>query len=195
MQVVLASSNAGKLKELQELLSPLEWQVISQGELGIEGADETGLTFVENALLKARHAAQASGLPSLADDSGLVVPALQGAPGIHSARYAGSHGDDSANNNKLLNELQNNRKRDAYFFCAMVFMAHADDPTPLITTARWHGKILEAPQGAQGFGYDPLFWVEAHQRTSAQLDPQLKNSISHRGQATRQLVDQLTSHS
>ena len=195
MQVVLASSNAGKLKEFQELLSPLEWQVISQGELGIEGADETGLTFVENALLKARHAAQASGLPSLADDSGLVVPALQGAPGIHSARYAGSHGDDSANNNKLLNELQNNRKRDAYFFCAMVFMAHADDPTPLITTARWHGKILEAPQGAQGFGYDPLFWVEAHQRTSAQLDPQLKNSISHRGQATRQLVDQLTSHS
>jgi XTP/dITP diphosphohydrolase len=159
--------------------------VIAQASLGIDDAEETGLTFVENALLKARHAAQVSGLPALADDSGLCVEALNGAPGLYSARFAGHHGDNAANNAKLLQTLDGvpPDQRRAFFMCALVLLRHAADPTPLIVEGRWHGRVLEAPRGPGGFGYDPLFLPDGQTQSAAELDPVLKNRLSHRGQA------------
>ncbi len=192
-RIVLASSNRGKLAEFNALLADSGLEVVAQASLGIDDAEEAGLTFVENALLKARHAAQASGLPALADDSGLCVEHLDGAPGLHSARYAGSHGDNAANNAKLLRELDGvpTEQRGAFFICVLVLLRRADDPTPLIVEGRWHGLVLDAPRGARGFGYDPLFLPHGQQVSAAELVPELKNRLSHRGQALAQLQARL----
>lgn len=185
--LVLASHNAGKLKELQAMLGD-RFQVRSVAEFSSEAPDETGLSFIENAILKARHAARVSGLPALADDSGLAVDYLGGAPGIHSARYSGT-GDDAANNVKLLQALQGvpDEQRGAQFVCALALVQHAKDPLPVVCEGLWRGRILHAPQGEQGFGYDPLFWVEQHGCSSAELAPEVKNAISHRALAMEQL--------
>jgi len=188
MKVVLASGNAGKLKELVALLAPLGIELASQRDLGIDDADETAWTFVENALLKARHASSACGLPALADDSGLVVRALDGAPGVWSARYAGTPSDDLANNRKLIAELAGVGDRRAYYYCALVFVRHRADPAPLIATAEWHGTIVDVATGSGGFGYDPHFFVDEHRRTAAELPADLKNRISHRGLAVAALL-------
>ncbi|HWU77482.1 MAG TPA: RdgB/HAM1 family non-canonical purine NTP pyrophosphatase [Rhodanobacter sp.] len=184
-RLILASSNRGKLAEFNALLVDSRFEVVAQASLGIDDAEETGLSFVENALLKARHAAQASGLPALADDSGLCVDYLHGAPGLYSARYAGGHGDSVANNAKLLRELDGvaMTQRRAFFICALVLLRRPDDPTPLIVEGRWHGRVLDAAQGAHGFGYDPLFLPDGQHLSAAELDPALKNRLSHRGQA------------
>ena len=188
-RIVLASNNRGKLAEFNALLVNSDLELVTQASLGIDEAEETGLTFVENALLKARHAAQKSGLPALADDSGLCVDALNGAPGLYSARYAGHHGDNAANNAKLLQVLKDvpAERRSAFFICALVLLQHADDPAPLIVEGRWYGRVLEAPRGAQGFGYDPLFLPDGQTLSSAELDAANKNRLSHRGQALAQL--------
>ncbi|HEY9511373.1 MAG TPA: RdgB/HAM1 family non-canonical purine NTP pyrophosphatase [Rhodanobacter sp.] len=188
-RIVLASSNPGKLAEFNALLAASGLDIVAQASLGIDDAAETGCTFVENALLKARHAARASGLPALADDSGLCVAALDGAPGVYSARYAGTHGDNAANNAKLLRELAAvpDAQRSAFFICVLVLLRHADDPTPLIVEARWHGRVLRELRGVQGFGYDPLFLPDSQHVSSAELEPALKNHLSHRGQALAQL--------
>ena len=185
MRLVLASGNAGKVVELEQLLAGSGVQLVPQTALGVSDADETGLTFVENALIKARHAARVTGMPALADDSGICVDALGGAPGLYAARYAGRHGDSAANNAKLLHELAGvpMEKRSAYFIAVLVVLRHADDPAPLIAEGRWHGRILEAPRGEGGFGYDPLFLPAGHELGAAELDPALKNRLSHRGQA------------
>lgn len=192
-RIVLASSNPGKLREFNALFADSGCEVVTQASLGIDDAEETGLTFVENALLKARHAAQLSGLPALADDSGLCVEALNGAPGLYSARYAGGHGDSAANNAKLLRTLDGMPpdQRRAFFMCALVLLRHAADPTPLIVEGRWHGRVLEAPRGPGGFGYDPLFLPDGQTQSAAELDPALKNRLSHRGQAMAQLQSRL----
>ncbi len=187
-RIVLASSNAGKLREFRALLAELDFAVIAQDELGIEAAEEPHLTFVENALAKARHAAVRSGLPALADDSGLCVDALQGAPGVHSARFSGPNADDDSNNAELLRRLQGEANRRAHYTCVLVAVASADDPEPLIAEARWLGEILAQPRGEGGFGYDPLFLLPALGRTAAELPPDEKNRISHRGQAMRELA-------
>jgi XTP/dITP diphosphohydrolase len=188
-RIVLASSNRGKLAEFNALLADSRFDVVPQAELGVEDAEETGLTFVENALLKARHASRITGLPALADDSGLCVPQLRGAPGLYSARYAGGHGDSAANNAKLLRELDGvaPAQRGAFFICVLALLWHADDPAPLIAEGRWHGRVLDAPRGAQGFGYDPLFLPHEQSLSAAELEPDLKNRLSHRGQAMAQL--------
>lgn len=186
MRLVLASGNPGKLVELRELLAGSGIELIAQTELGIDDAEETGLTFVENAILKARHAARTSGLAALADDSGLCVDALHGAPGLYSARYAGVHGDNAGNNAKLLHELDGvpEARRTAHFVCVLALLRAADDPDPFIATGRWPGRVLHAPRGAHGFGYDPVFLPDdGGGLASAELDPALKNRISHRGQA------------
>lgn len=185
---VLASGNAGKLREFADLLRPLAIEVVPQGELGVTDAEETGLSFVENAILKARHAAAATGLPALADDSGLEVDALDGAPGIYSARYsarAGGAHSDAANIDRLLAALAEvgPERRTARFQCVLAFMRHATDPTPLIVQRSWEGRILDAPAGADGFGYDPVFEVRELGRSAAELDKATKNRLSHRGQA------------
>jgi XTP/dITP diphosphohydrolase len=192
-KIVLASSNRGKLAELQAMFAGAGIELVAQSTLGIDDAEETGLSFVENAVLKARHAARGSGLPALADDSGLCVDALDGAPGLYSARYAGRHGNAAANNAKLLRELDGvpEAGRGAFFICVLALLRHADDPAPLLAEARWHGRILDAPRGEQGFGYDPLFLPDGHAHSAAELDPVLKNRISHRGQALALLRDQL----
>lgn len=192
-KMVLASGNAGKLAELQQMLGDLDIELTAQSELGVDDAEETGLTFVENALLKARHAARTSGLPALADDSGLCVPALDGAPGLYSARYAGRHGDHAANNAKLLRELANvpSARRSAFFICTLAVLRHADDPAPLLAEGRWQGAVLDAPRGEHGFGYDPLFLPDGQHLSAAQLDAGLKNHLSHRGQALAVLRDRL----
>jgi XTP/dITP diphosphohydrolase len=189
--IVLASNNAGKVREINALLAASGLGVIPQGELGIDEAEETGLTFVENAILKARHAARASGGPAIADDSGLEVDALNGAPGIYSARYAGVGADDRANCDKVLAALADvpDEHRGARFQCLMVYLRHAADPTPVICHGTWEGRILLAPRGENGFGYDPVFLVPQEGRTAAELPPDLKNRLSHRGQALRKLVD------
>ncbi len=194
MKVVLASNNKGKLRELGELLAEHDIELVPQGELDIPEAVEDGLSFVENAILKARHACTLSGLPAIADDSGLEVDALKGAPGIHSARYAGTHGDDAANNRKLLEALRGvpDEDRTARFQCVMVFMRHAKDPTPLICQGSWEGRILCEPRGENGFGYDPLFWVADENATAAELPADVKNALSHRGKALRKLMQRLT---
>lgn len=189
-KIVLASNNAGKVREINQILAGLDFEVVPQAEFDIPEADETGLTFVENAILKARHAAQLSGLPAIADDSGLEVDALQGAPGIYSARYAGVGASDADNLNKLLDALQGvpTAERTARFQCLMVFMRHGEDPTPLICQGTWEGRILETAQGENGFGYDPIFYVPERDCSSAQLDADTKNSLSHRGKALKQLL-------
>ena len=192
-RLVLASSNRGKLAEFNALLVDSGFEVVAQGSLGVEDIEETGATFVENALLKARHAARVTGLPALADDSGLCVEHLAGAPGLYSARYAGSHGDVPANNAKLLRALEGvpAERRRAFFICVLVLLHHADDQAPLIAEGRWHGRVLEAPRGAQGFGYDPLFLPDGQTESAAELDHALKNRLSHRGQALARLRERL----
>lgn len=184
--LVLASGNQGKLRELASMLEPLGWTVWPQSDWDMPEAVEDGLSFVENALIKARHAARLAGLPSLADDSGLVVDALGGAPGIYSARYAGDGGDE-ANCDKLLHAMRDvpDAERCAHFYCAMALVHHADDPAPLIAIGRWDGFITRQPSGSGGFGYDPLFAVPGENCTSAELAPDVKNSMSHRGRALR----------
>ena len=184
-RLVLASSNQGKLAELQPLLADAGYELVTQGELGLSDAVEDGKTFVENALIKARHACRGSGLPALADDSGIVVDALDGAPGLLSARYAGAHGDVASNNRKLLAELQGvpEAKRTARFVAVIVLLRHADDPLPLIAQGVWEGRVLTAPRGENGFGYDPLFFDPLLGRGAAELEPGLKNQVSHRGKA------------
>ena len=188
--VVLASNNAGKLREIEQLLQPDAVRLYAQAEFGIDSVEETGLTFVENAILKARHAAAGSGLPAIADDSGLEVDALKGAPGIHSARYAGPQADDQANCAKLLEALAEvpQGHRQARFQCLLVYLRHAEDPTPVICQGTWEGRILTELRGDQGFGYDPLFWVPGQNCSAAELDSGTKNALSHRGQALAQLL-------
>ncbi|HTM70310.1 MAG TPA: RdgB/HAM1 family non-canonical purine NTP pyrophosphatase [Luteimonas sp.] len=185
MEIVLASGNAGKLAELRGLLAGSGHVLRAQSEFGIADADETGLSFVENALLKARHASAATGLPALADDSGLCVDALGGAPGLYSARYGGVHGDDARNIARLLGELRDvvDEERTARFHCALALLRSADDPRPLVAEGSWEGRILHAPRGAAGFGYDPVFLDPEHGCSAAELDPVVKNRISHRGRA------------
>ena len=191
--LVLASGNLGKLREIMDMLEPLGWEVRPQSDWDVPDAIEDGLSFVENALIKARHASLLTGHAALGDDSGLAVDFLGGAPGIFSARYAGAGAGDDANNTKLLAALSGvpEEERGAHFYCAMALVRHAEDPAPLIAIGRWDGRILEAPAGQGGFGYDPLFWVPGHECASAQLPPEVKNSISHRGLALRLLVRQI----
>ncbi len=191
MKIVLASNNAKKLKELDAILAPLGWELIPQGELGIPEAEEPHVTFVENALAKARHAARLAGMPALADDSGLCVEALGGAPGVQSARYAGEPKSDARNNEKLLAALAGRDSRAAHFVSVIVFVRHADDPQPLIAEGEWHGEIIAEQRGAGGFGYDPLFFVPAFGKTAAELEPAVKNGISHRAQALQSLLARL----
>ena len=190
-RIVLASSNAGKLREFRALLQQQDFEVVAQGDLGIESAEEPHLTFVENALAKARHAAARSGLPALADDSGLCVQALYGAPGVHSARFAGPGADDAANNRELLRRLQDRPDRRGHYVCVLVAVRSADDPEPLVADARWHGEILREPRGSGGFGYDPLFFVPDCGCAAAELTAEHKNRISHRGLAMRELAQRL----
>jgi XTP/dITP diphosphohydrolase len=194
-KLVLASNNAGKVKEFQALLAPLQFEVIPQGVLGIPSAEEPFHTFVENALAKARHASSASGLPALADDSGICAHGLDGRPGVYSARYAGEHANDAANNQKLIIELSNQSDRSAHYVCALVFINSADDPNPLIVETSWHGVIVDQAKGSNGFGYDPHFFLPELGKTAAELDPAQKNLISHRGQALRELIRQLQARS
>ncbi len=193
-RIVLASNNQGKVREIQQLLAEQEISILPQSEFEIGSIEETGLTFVENAILKARHASRCSGLPAIADDSGIEVDALGGAPGIYSARYAGPQCDDQANNLKLLEDLKDtpDEARTARFQCLMVYLSSPEDPTPVICQGTWEGRILKAPLGDNGFGYDPLFWVPETGGSSAQLDPTTKNRLSHRGLALRQLIDALS---
>ncbi len=189
-KIVLASGNPGKVREINELLAGHDIEVVPQSGFGVPEAEETGLTFVENAILKARNAARHTGLPAIADDSGLEVDALRGAPGIYSARYAGPGASDEDNLRKLLAELEGvpEAERTARFQCLMVYMEHAEDPTPLIFQGTWEGRILTEPRGENGFGYDPVFFVPEHGCSAAELAPEQKNALSHRGQALRQLV-------
>ncbi|MGR8940987.1 MAG: RdgB/HAM1 family non-canonical purine NTP pyrophosphatase [Gammaproteobacteria bacterium] len=187
-KIVLASGNPGKIREIQALLA--SHPIIPQSDFAIGDAEETGTTFVENAIIKARHAALHSGLPAIADDSGLVVDALNGAPGIYSARYAGPGSSDQDNLQKLLKALDGvpEDRRSARFICVLAFMHHAADPTPVIAQGVWEGRILTQPAGRNGFGYDPIFWVPTHHCASAELPPEVKNELSHRGQALRLLT-------
>lgn len=193
-RIVLATGNKGKVKEFSELLSAVRIEVLPQSDFGVPDVDETGLTFVENAILKARNAAAHTGLPAIADDSGIEVDHLNGAPGIYSARYAGD-GGSAANNSKLLQALDGvpEEQRSARFQCLLVFLRHADDPTPLICQGTWEGRILVSAQGEAGFGYDPLFFVPSEGVSAAELSEQRKNAISHRGQALRCLLERLGS--
>lgn len=196
-RIVLATGNAGKLRELAGMLSDNDIQIVSQTELGVTEADETGLSFVENAILKARNASRQTGLPAIADDSGLEVDALDGAPGIYSARYAGAQATDADNTAKLLRELQDVplEQRGARFRCAMVYIRHALDPAPLICEGVWEGRILDTPRGNNGFGYDPVFLVPERGCASAELPPEEKNRLSHRGQALKKMVAALSRES
>jgi XTP/dITP diphosphohydrolase len=193
MRLVLASSNHGKLVEMREILAGLDVQLIAQGDLGVGDADETASTFVENALLKARHAARASGLPALGDDSGICVDELGGAPGLYSARYSGTHGDAQGNIAKLLDALRGlpEVRRTANFYCVIVVLRSADDPAPLIAEGRWHGRILDAPRGSGGFGYDPVFYDPVLGAGAAELEAAVKHRVSHRGQALARMRELL----
>jgi XTP/dITP diphosphohydrolase len=191
-KIILASNNKGKIREFNAMLDGL-YEVVSMSDRKVEEVPETGLTFVENALIKARNASEQSGLPALADDSGIVVDALSGEPGIYSARYAGNHGDDEANTKKLLDDMQSvpDGKRTGRFWCAIVFVEHANDPTPIIIQRGWEGEILREKVGGNGFGYDPIFYVPTHGCASAELSPEIKNTISHRGRALAALLKEL----
>lgn len=189
-KVVLASGNAGKVREINQLLAGLDINVVAQSDFGVPAVEETGLTFVENAIQKARNAAHHTGCPAIADDSGLEVDALGGAPGVHSARYAGDAADDAANVAKLLAALEHvpDAERRARFQCVIVYLRHAADPVPLIAQGTWEGRIARAPRGTNGFGYDPVFFVPTQGCTAAELPPDVKNALSHRGQALRALL-------
>jgi XTP/dITP diphosphohydrolase len=189
--LVLASNNAGKLKEFRELLLPVGFTLRAQGEFDVPEAEEPHPTFVENALAKARHAVRLTGLPALADDSGVCANALGGAPGVFSARYAGEPKSDARNNQKLIADLAAQGDKSAYYYCVLVFVRHADDPQPLIAEGRWDGEIIAVARGAGGFGYDPHFWLPALNKTAAELSADEKNRLSHRGQALRALVEKL----
>jgi XTP/dITP diphosphohydrolase len=191
-RLVLASGNLGKLAEFNRFLQPLGFDLCTQTELGISEADEPYLTFIENALTKARHVARQSGLPALADDSGICVPSLGGAPGVLSARYAGEPKSDQANNAKLVADLRAHSNKSAYYYCALVYIRSADDPQPVIAEGRWDGEIIDTARGQGGFGYDPHFWLASLGKTAAELEPVEKNQLSHRGQALRQLVAKLS---
>lgn len=195
-ELVLATGNAGKLQEMKDILSPYGWQVRGQKEFFQDEADETGLSFVENAILKARFAAKKTGLPAIADDSGIEVSALKGKPGIYSARFSADETDqvtDESNLQKLLQEMKviPQGKRQASYYCAMVYVEHFEDPTPVIGLGRWYGEILREKRGEGGFGYDPIFWVEEFEKTAAELSKEQKNQISHRAQALNALTMQL----
>ena len=190
-RIVLATGNQGKVEELSSLLSELDVEIVPQSKFGVPEAEETGFTFVENAIIKARNASTHTGLPAIADDSGLEVDYLKGAPGIHSSRFAGSEANDQNNVDKLLTKLRDvpEAERTARFQCLLVFITHEKDPTPLICQGTWEGRILYQRQGDGGFGYDPVFYVPSHNCASAELEPKVKNQLSHRGQALRQLLE------
>jgi XTP/dITP diphosphohydrolase len=192
-RLVVATGNRGKLAEIRDVLADAGIELVAQSELGIADADETGATFVENALIKARHAARASGLPALGDDSGICVDALGGAPGLISARYAGAHGDSAANIAKVLDALAgiDDARRGAHFHCTIALLQSADDPAPLIAQGRWQGRILHAPRGDRGFGYDPIFFDPVLGKSAGELDAAVKNRVSHRGQALARLRELL----
>lgn len=192
-KLVIASNNKGKIAELTDLLAPLGLQPVAQGELGVSEAEEPAVTFVENAIIKARHAARVTGLPALADDSGLAVDALDGRPGVRSARFAGEEATDNDNVEALLAALKETpeAERSAQFHCVLVYLRHADDPTPIICHGRWPGRILAEPRGQGGFGYDPVFLVPEHGCSAAELTREQKGRISHRGRALASLLDQL----
>ena len=193
VKLVLASSNHGKLEELRSLLSGSGIELIAQSDLGVEDAEETGTTFVENALLKARHATRITGLPALADDSGICVDALRGAPGLYSARYAGEHGNASRNIDKLLEDMKDvpDDNRSAHFYCVLVLLRHADDPQPLIVEGQWNGRLLHERRGSVGHGYDPVFFDSVHGQSAAEMELDFKNQLSHRGQALAMLKSKL----
>ena len=192
-KIVIASGNAGKLREFQQLLAGCGFEVLPQSEFSVSDADETGTTFVENAIIKARHACAKTGLPAIADDSGIEVDALNGRPGVYSARYSGPHANDANNNKKLLTELVNvpDEKRTARYHAVLAFMRHADDPTPILCHGVWEGFILTEARGENGFGYDPLFFVPSHNCAAAELDKAEKNRVSHRGKAMAELLVRL----
>lgn len=190
-KIVLATGNAGKVSEFNQLLMPFDVTVVPQKELGVDEVPETGTTFIENAIIKARHAAKVTGLPAIADDSGLVVRALGGAPGIYSSRYAGEQANDQTNIEKLLTNMEQQSDRRAFFLCMLVFMRHADDPVPLMSEGHWHGTINTVAHGHGGFGYDPVFHVPSHNCTAAELEKDEKNRISHRGKAMTHLLEQM----
>lgn len=194
-RLVLASSNAGKLREFRELLAPLGIDVVPQAELGVSEVDEPHSTFVENALAKARNAARHTGMPALADDSGICAAALGGEPGVHSARFGGEPRSDARNNARLVEALQSETDHRAHYYCVVVLVRHADDPEPLIAEGRWHGEVIDRPRGAGGFGYDPHFFVPALGKTAAELEPARKNAVSHRGKALARLVGLLREES
>lgn len=190
-KIVLATGNAGKLKEFGNLFSQQQVTIVGQQELGVKEVPETGTTFIENAIIKARHAARHTGLPAIADDSGIVVNALGGAPGIYSARFAGAGASDADNIELLLSRLSGEADRRAHFMCTLVYLRHAEDPVPLISQGHWHGLITNQVSGHGGFGYDPVFYVPAQECTAAELDSQAKNALSHRGQAMTFLLQQM----
>ena len=191
MKIVLASNNTSKLRELSDLLAPMGHELVRQADLNIDAAEETRQTFIENAIEKARHASARSGLPAIADDSGIAVHALDNAPGIFSARWSGEGATDSQNNRKLMQALQDQSDRTAHYYCALVFLSHAADPSPVIATGRWEGEITMEARGENGFGYDPYFFVAEKGVTAAELTAEDKHALSHRGQAVRELVRKL----
>jgi XTP/dITP diphosphohydrolase len=190
-KIVIASNNPGKLREFAALLQPFDFEAVAQSVFGVTEAEEPHETFVENALVKARHASRATGLPALADDSGICAVALNGAPGVLSARYAGEPKSDTRNNQKLIAALASLQDRRAFYYCALVLVMRADDPRPLIADGEWHGEIIDAPRGTGGFGYDPYFYLPEYQRTGAELAPEIKNRVSHRGVAMQALAEKL----
>ncbi len=190
-KIVIASGNPGKLREIRRILDPLDFNVVPQSDFGVPECPEPHVTFIENCLAKARHASLHTGLPALADDSGICVDALNGAPGVYSARYAGEPKSDQRNNEKLIAALANESNRRAHYYCVIVLVRHPDDPQPLIAEGSWHGEIIDTPRGENGFGYDPYFFLPEFGKTGAELDPDHKNAISHRGQALDILVSKL----
>ncbi len=192
-KLILASNNAGKLREFSALLATVDFEVLPQAHFDVPEAEEPHVTFIENAIAKARHAARLTGLPALADDSGICVDALGGAPGVYSARFAGEPKSDARNNEKLIADLASHTDRRAHYYCILVLMRHADDPQPIVAEGEWHGEIISKPRGAGGFGYDPYFWLPDFGCTAAELPAERKNAISHRGIALRHLLDRLQS--
>ncbi|MBL0122112.1 MAG: RdgB/HAM1 family non-canonical purine NTP pyrophosphatase [Betaproteobacteria bacterium] len=190
-KIIIASNNPGKLREFAALLQTFDFEAVPQATLGVSEAEEPHATFVENALAKARHASRATGLPALADDSGICALALHGAPGVYSARFAGEPKSDQRNNEKLVAELQSHADRRAFYYCALVLVMHADDPHPLIADGEWYGEVIDTPRGAGGFGYDPYFFLPEYGLTAAELSPDIKNRISHRGKAMQALAEKL----
>jgi XTP/dITP diphosphohydrolase len=189
--LILASNNAGKLKEFSALLAPINFDLHTQSEFNVPEAEEPHVTFVENAIAKARHASRLTGVPALADDSGVCVNALGGAPGVYSARFGGEPKSDQRNNEKLIADLASHEDKSAYYYCVLVFVRHADDPQPVIADGRWDGEMIAQARGQGGFGYDPYFWIPSLQKTAAELSAEEKNRLSHRGQALRALIEKL----